>query len=141
MLEWNLKGERRRTEDRGDVTKDVLITSDSQRHSGTLVETKNDPDGLLYVFKGAFQDEAIEVPEAEIATVFFVAKQPAAAQAPKDSFVIQLHGGGSLHVSACTFADGQVEAAHPLLGKLTLQRAGIAAIERANSQSKEAPQP
>jgi|GEM_PF-1020370 len=141
LLEWNLKGERRRSEDRGDVTKDVLITSDSQRHSGTLVETKKDPDGLLYVFKGAFQDEAIEVPEAEIATVFFVAKQPAAAQAPKDSFVIQLHGGGSLHVATCTFADELVEVTHNLLGKLTLQHGGVAAFERANCQSQEAPQP
>lgn len=141
LYEWNLKGERRRTEDRGDVTKDVLITSDSQRHSGTLVETKQSPDGLLYVFKSAFQDEAIEVPEGEISTLFFVGKKTTAAAAPKDPYTLLLHGGGSLHVSACAFDGEQVEATHPLLGKLTLQREGIAAFERAKPTTKEAPQP
>jgi len=129
LLEGNLKGERRHTEERGDVTKDVLITSDSQRNSGTLVETKSSPDGLLYVFKNVFQDEAIEVPESEISTLFFVGKKTTPAENQKNNpFILQLHGGGSLHVSACTFNDEQIEATHPLLGKLTLQREGIAAF-------------
>ena len=141
LLDWNLKGERRRSEDRGDVTKDVLITGDSQRHSGALVEVKKGPEGLLYVFKSAFQDDALEVPEGEISTLFFVGKKATAAEVSKDPFILQLHGGGSLHVSTCSFAGEQVEAIHPLLGKLTLQRAGIAAFERVNPKSKEAPQP
>ena len=141
LLDWNLKGERRRSEDRGDVTKDVLITSDSQRHSGSFVETKTSPDGLLYVFKSAFQEEALEVPESEISTLFFVGNKPTAAAPPKDPFILQLLDGGSLRVSACTFAGEQVEATHPLLGKLTLQRGGITAFERVTPKSKEAPQP
>jgi len=141
LLDWNLKGERRRTEDRGDVTKDVLIGSKSERFSGRLIEAKKGPDGLLYVFKSAFQDDAIEVPESEISTVFFVGKKAAGDGAAKDPFVLQLRGGGSLHVSACTFAGEQIEATHPLLGRLTLQRDGIAAFERVSSKSKDAPQP
>ncbi len=142
VLDWNLKGERRRSEDRGDVTKDVLIGSKSERFSGKLVEVKKGPEGLLYVFKSAFQDEAIEVPEAEISTVFFVVgKKDAPADAAKDPFILQLRGGGSLHVSACAFAGEQVEATHQSLGKLTLQRDGITAFERISAKSKEAPQP
>lgn len=137
VLDWNLKGERRRTEDRGDVTKDVLIGSQSERFSGTLVEAKKGPEGLLYVFKSAFQDDAIEVPESEISTVFFIGKKDSGAAAAKDPFILQLRGGGSLHVSSCTFAAEQVEAAHPLLGRLTLRRQGIAAFERMSAKSKE----
>jgi len=141
VLDWNLKGERRRTEDRGDVTKDVLIGSKSERFSGRLVEAKKGPDGLLYVFKSAFQDDAIEVPEAEISTLFFVGKKDSPSDAAKDPFILQLRGGGSLHVSACAFAGEQVEATHPLLGQLTLKREGIASFERVSTKSKEAPKP
>jgi len=141
LLEWNLKTQRRRSEDRGDVTKDVLITSDSQHHSGSLVEAKTSQGGLLYVFKSAFQEEALEVPEGEISTVFFLGKKLTSVQTPTDPFILQLHGGGSLHVSACTFTGEQIEATHPLLGKLTLQRGGISAFERIDLKTKEAPQP
>ena len=83
LLDWNLKGERRRSEDRGDVTKDVLITGDSQRHSGALVEVKKGQEGLLYVFKSAFQDDALEVPEGEISTLFFVGKKRQLPRSPR----------------------------------------------------------
>ena len=119
----------------------MLIGSKSERFSGTLVEAKKGPDGLLYVFKSAFQDDAIEVPESEISTLFFVGKKSSKADAAKEPFVLQLRGGGSLHVSACAFAGEQAKVTHPLLGQLTLQRDGIAAFERVSSKSKEAPQP
>jgi hypothetical protein len=141
VLDWNLKGERRHTEDRGDVTKDVLIGSKSERFSGTLVAAKKGPASLLYVFKSAFQDEPLEVPEGEISTVFFVGKKDAAATAAKDPFILQLRGGGSLHVASCAFAATQVEATHPLLGRLTLRRDGVAAFERVSAKSKEATEP
>jgi len=141
VRDWNLKGERRRSEDRGDVTKDVLIGSKSERFSGRLLEAKKGPEGVLYVFKSAFQDEALEVPEAEISTLFFAGKKDAAVNAAKDSPVLQLRGGGSLHVSSCEFSAAQVEAVHPLLGKLTLQRQGVTAFERVPAKSKEVNEP
>lgn len=141
LLDWNLKGERRRTEDRGDVTKDVLIGIKSERFSGRFLQAKKGPEGMLYGFKSAFQDEALEVPESEIATLFFAANKDAGANPDKNPFILQLRGGGSLHVASCAFSAAQVEATHPLLGRMTLQRDGVAAFERVSPKSKAAKEP
>jgi hypothetical protein len=141
VLDWNLKGERRRTEDRGDVTKDVLIGIKSERFSGKFIEAKKGPEGMLYVFKSAFQEEALEVPESEVATVFFVGKTNADADVVKNPFILQLCSGGSLHVASCSFSAELVEATHPLLGRLTLRRAGVSAFERVSPKPKDAPEP
>ena len=141
VLDWNLKGERRRAEDRGDVTTDVLIGSKSVRFSGKFLAAKKGPDGMLYVFKSAFQEEALEVPESELATLFFVGKKDTAADVTKYPFILQLSSGGTLHVSACAFSAEQVEGTHPLLGRLTLRRAGVSAFERVSPKSKDAQEP
>jgi hypothetical protein len=141
LTDWNRKSERRRSEERGDVTKDVLIGSKSERFSGDFLEAKKGPDGMLYVFKSAFQNDALEVPESEVATVFFASKKDAVVDAGTNPFVLQLRNGGALHVSSCAFAAEQVEASHPLLGRLTLRRDGIAAMERVMPPTKDAKTP
>ncbi|MEI6674517.1 MAG: hypothetical protein WCO57_05010 [Verrucomicrobiota bacterium] len=141
VLDWNLKGERRRSEARGDATKDALIGIKGERFSGRFMATKKGPDGMLYGFKSAFQEEALEVPEAEISTVFLAGHPPPVAEATNPPFILHLRGGGALHVSSCAFSAEQVEATHPLLGRLTLRRDGVAAFERVSPKSKEAKEP
>ena len=141
VLDWNLKGERRRTEDRGDATKDALIGIKGERFSGRFLQAKKGPDGMLYGFKSAFQEDALEVPEAEISTLFFAGTKAPATEVTKKPFIILLRGGGSLHVSSCAFSAEQVEATHPLLGRLTLRRDGVSAFERVSPKSKEDKEP
>jgi hypothetical protein len=141
VLNWNLKGERRRTEERGDTTQDVLIGTKAERFSGQILEAKKGADGMLYVFKTAFQDAPLEVPESEVATLFFVANKQANANAAAPPYILQLRASGSLHVSSCAFSATQVEATHPLLGRLTLQREGVTALERVTPKPDAAKEP
>ncbi|MCX6879676.1 MAG: hypothetical protein NTW21_38615 [Verrucomicrobia bacterium] len=141
VLDWNLKSELRRTEKRGDATKDALVGIKSERFSGSFLEAKKGPEGMLYVFQSTFQDDPIEVPEAEISTIFLVGKPSPAADAGKNPFILQLRSGGSLQVSSCSFTADRVEATHPLLGRLTLQRDGVAAFVRVSAKSKDAKVP
>lgn len=141
VLDWNPKGERRRAEVRGDATKDALIGIKSERFSGSLLEVKKGPEGMLYVFKSSFQENPLEVPESEVSTIFLVGKKPPATDVGKFPCILQLRDGGALHVSSCTVSPDQVLATHPLLGKLTLQRTGVTGMERMSPKPKEIKEP
>jgi hypothetical protein len=136
ITDWDLKDDRRPVDDRGDKTKDALIGIESERFSGNLVGTKPGPEGLLYVFKSAFQENAIEVPESQVATIFLTARNEGQAVAPPSPFCLRLLGGGSLRVSACSFSETEVTATHPLLGPLTIQRDKVTAFERVSPEPK-----
>ena len=135
IADWDLKGERRPLDDRGDKTKDALIGIESERFSGNLIGTKAGPEGLLYVFKSAFQENAIEVPEDQVATLFLTEPNEPAAVTPS-AFSLRFHGGGTLQVSACSFSETEVLATHPLLGPLKLQREQVTAFERVAPKPK-----
>jgi hypothetical protein len=134
VSDWNLKNDRRPADDRGDKTKDALIGVEAERFSGNLMATKPSPEGLLYVFKSAFQENAIEVPEAAVATLYFAEPEGEQAAAVPSPFSLQFQGGGSLRVSACSFSESEVAATHPLLGPLKLQRDRVTAFERIPSK-------
>lgn len=136
VMEWNLKDVPQPSKERGDKTKDVLKTVSKESYSGVLMGIKPGADGLLYLFKGAFQEAPIEVPEAEIATLLFAAPAGELPVGPPSPFSLRLMGGGSLRVSACKFTEELVEGTHPLLGPVRLQRERITAFERVKSQPK-----
>jgi hypothetical protein len=136
VLEWDLKDVLQPAKEFGDKTMDVLKTVSKESFSGTLTGIKSSPEGLLYVFKGAFQEAPIEVPEIEIASLWLATpagESPAAVPCP---FSLRLLGGGSLRVSACRFTEERLEATHPLLGPVKIQRERIAAFEHVKSQPK-----
>lgn len=136
IADWDLKDDRRPVAARGDKTKDALICVEAERFSGSLVGTKQGPDGLLYVFKNAFQDNAIEVPEPQVAMIFLTEAGGGPVSEVPSPFSLRCLGGGSLRVSACTFSEQEVTATHPLLGQLKLQREQVTAFERVSLQPK-----
>lgn len=125
---------RHKAEERGDVKTDSLITRDEDRWSGRLLDIRRDSKGAVYSFKSDFQEAPLELEEAVVSTVFFANPAP-----PKDAgedlpLVLRLREGGSLRVSACSFSPTEVIAAHPLLGSLKINRAGISALERTTAK-------
>ena len=130
VLEFDGARGRHRAEDRGDPKTDSLISREDDRWSGRLVDIRKTGDGLMFRFKSDFQKDLLEIPVADVSTVFFAAtdaKTPAPAAPP---FVLRLHGEGSLRVSSCLFRDDSVRAVHPLLGPLQFVRKDVAAMER-----------
>jgi hypothetical protein len=136
VLDWNLKTDRRPVGERGDKTRDLLIGVDGERFSGNLLQTRPSDEGLLYVFKTAFQEQAIEVPESLISSIHLAGEASAGADAKTD-FILKLRGGGSLQVSECAFSPDDVTVRHPLLGELTLKRAAVSELERKAPATKD----
>lgn len=129
ISEWDHKGDRHRTEDRGDAKVDALIEKKGDRFGGNLLSIKPGPEGPLFSFKSDFQDAPIELPESEVSTVFFKTSGEDAAEI-FNPFALRLRGSGIIRVSSCSFPGDRIDVTHPLLGELTLKREGVTALER-----------
>jgi hypothetical protein len=127
ILEYDDSRGRHRGEERGDAASDSLISREDDRWTGRLIGIRNTKEGALFIFKTGFQEKPVELPEADVSTVFL--SGATADQAPLP-FVLRLPGDGSLGVSSCQFTDGSASAVHPLLGPLIFKGGGILAIER-----------
>jgi len=132
LVELNGTRARHLAEDRGDATRDSLITADDDRWSGKLISIINNEKGRHLVFKPTFSQEPWEVPENEISTLFFADPKPSegGAKAPDGRFVLEFHGSGELTVTDCVIEGDLVQATHPLIGALQIQRQSVRLIRR-----------
>jgi hypothetical protein len=140
ILEFDDARIRHRTEDRGNPKTDSLISRDDDRWGGHLREIKRSAEGLVFSFKSDFQDEPLELLETDVSTVFFAKTKEIADPGQDNPFILRLQDSGFLRVSSCSFSETTVTAVHPLLGSLSIRRAGIAALERPDSKPREEPE-
>ena len=140
IYELNDSHARHRAEERGDPKNDSLISREDDRWGGRLTEIRKSAEGAVFVFKGDFQNEPLEIPEADVSTVFF--SGTAAEETEKDPppYLLRLPGEGSLRVKSCRFSEDAVEAVHPLLGPLNFRRDGILSMERIDPKPEPAPE-
>ncbi len=138
VLEFDDSSVRHRTEERGDLKSDGLISRDDDRWGGRLLEIRARDGGSLFRFKSDFQDEPLEIPDTDVSTVFFASGEAAGPEEKPAPFVIRLRDHGSLRVSSCRFDGDSVSAVHPLLGALSFKRDGLTVIEWA--AAKPAPE-
>lgn len=140
VAELDNSSARHHSEERGDPKTDSLISRDDDRWGGRLTSIHNGPGGAVFSFKSDFQDQPLELSEADVSTVFFAKPEAAAAEEkPDGGVVLKLVGEGALKVSSCRLNDGNFTATHPLLGDLKIARKGVTALEKPKSQAtKEA---
>ncbi len=136
IREWDASSERHIKEERGDETKDVLITRSSDRGTGSILSLVAGTDGGTIRYKGPHHPDPVELPVAEVSTLFFA--KPAEPQAAtRPPLVLGLRGRGSLGVAGCNFAGESITAKHPLLGDLAIRRDAVESLERADGKSEE----
>lgn len=130
ILEWDDRGDRHRSEERGDGKSDSLIGRYGERFGGNLEGIRDTAGAKVYLFKSDFQKEPLELPEEEVSTVFLSGETKASTSDNEGGLILNLRGNGSMRVSSCKFDGDFVKAEHPLLGALEFARSGIASIER-----------
>ena len=135
VLEYDDSRDDTLVEKHDDLKTDSLITRKNDRWSGHLMEIRKTDDGQVFIFKSDFKKDMLEIPAADVATVFMAAQGAAQPAQAGHSLMLRLRGGGALQVSSCQFSDDTVCAVHPLLGKLNLLRQGIMAMERLDAKS------
>lgn len=139
VIEFDNTRTRHRAEDRGDSKTDSLISRDDDRWGGSLTAIRQGTDGVVFSFKSDFQEEPLELAEADVSTIFFTKPEQEGAPAQVHPFALRLRGEGSLRVSSCTFSEDAISARHPLLGALKISRAGVSALERLDSKPEVKP--
>ena len=132
IFEWDERGDRHRSEDRGDRKLDSLIGRYGERFGGILTGIREDKqeEGAVYLFKSDFQEDVIEMPEQEVSTIFFASEDGEKVHEELEGLILRLRGGGEMRISTCEFREKSVKVVHPLLGEMELDRAGITSLER-----------
>lgn len=130
ILEWDDRGDRHRSEDRGDGKTDSLIGRYGERFGGDLESIRRDGASTVYVFKSDFQKEPLELPEEEVSIVFMGRQGEPSQSAVTGDLILSLRGQGTMRVSTCVLEADSAKVEHPLLGSLEFGRAGISSLER-----------
>lgn len=130
ILEWDDRGDRHRSEERGDGKSDSLIGRYGERFGGKLEGIRGSGGSKVYLFKSDFQKEPLELPEEEVSTVFLGGDAKPSKSASEGGLILNLRGHGTMRLSSCVLEGETVRVEHPLLGALEFERSGIASIER-----------
>jgi hypothetical protein len=130
ILSWDDRGDRHKSEEKGEGKGDSLIGRFGERFGGKLESIRPNGNSTVYVFKSDFQREPLELPEEEVSTLFFgkAGKNPQSEK--NSSLLLNLRGQGAMRVSSCVVVDDSVKIEHPLLGSLQFARAGLSSLER-----------
>ena len=130
VMAWDDRGDRHRSEDRGDGKTDSLIGRFGERFGGDLNGIRKDAEGSVYLFKSDFQEEIIEMPESEVSTVFLAGASKDRNPGAHRGLVLGLRGEGEIRVSSCEFSEKSVKVVHPLLGSMELAREAVTHLAR-----------
>jgi hypothetical protein len=134
---WDASSNRHRQEERGDETKDALITRSSDRGTVSIVSMTRGADGTGTIrYKTPHHPEPVDLPLAEISTLFF-ARPAETPEIERPPLVLSLRGRGSLRMTGCRMDGGRIAARHPLLGELSIRMEAVAAIDRKPARPAE----
>ncbi|MES2997429.1 MAG: hypothetical protein V4733_11525 [Verrucomicrobiota bacterium] len=120
--------QRHRDEERGDSKRDSLISREDDRWSGRLADMRTNAGRRLFSFAVGFRDEVLEIPMADVSTIFFAEAQTGHGKT-NNVCTVKLASGGTLTAESCVIGQDAVTVRHGLLGELTLKRSGLTAIE------------
>lgn len=118
--------ERRHMEDR-----ESLITRKGERWTGELLGMSTKGDARVMKFRSQFATEPLELPEADVLSVFFPQPSETETSSSKVLYLLTYAGDGKLRIASCHFAADAATMDHPLLGSLKLGRNSLRFIERA----------
>jgi hypothetical protein len=130
--------QRHRSERRVGVNRDSVITRKDERWTGELVGIAATGTGRVLSFKSDLGDKLVELPEADVSTVYFSQSTDDSALAPEVSYLLRVADGGVLRIASCRFAEDVAIVNHPLLGSLKLGRKQLRVIEKALATENKA---
>jgi hypothetical protein len=137
IREWDSVGDRHRSEDRGEGDGDALIDHEGQRFSGELIQTKDNDNNPVALFKSPHFPKPLEIPLEQISTVFLSRPTESLDQS---ALVLNVANGGFLSASGCRFVDDRIKLEHPLLGSMDIARSSVRSMvkRQANDEDDDA---
>ncbi|MDP7106676.1 MAG: hypothetical protein QGH41_06335, partial [Roseibacillus sp.] len=141
VYEWDAITELRRDEGHEDPKTDGLVDVEGQHLSGSAITLEEDEGNTRIVFESPFNNQPLKVRTTRISSLYF--KHPPDPPNGKAPIHFDLRGGGTLQFSSLALKEKVLEATHPLLGKLTLDRSSLERLfvhtREADSQEETEP--
>ncbi|MGJ8695302.1 MAG: hypothetical protein ACSHYF_03230 [Verrucomicrobiaceae bacterium] len=126
IREWDAVTQLLRREPRTDKSTDTLATDEGDRYSGQILERIDHKGKPAFKVQSPLLEQAIFIPEDRSSVLYFA--QDELPGEKKASYSLSLSGNGKLKLSEITLSDDKLQASHPWLGKLTLDRRALNAI-------------
>ncbi|YCM44444.1 hypothetical protein V2O64_00230 [Verrucomicrobiaceae bacterium 227] len=132
LQEWDTKTQRFRAEPRTDEKSDTLTVDDGDRYSGTIVSFDPTSKDQIFVVKSPQSEQPISIPQANCSVMYF-SKQEDQPES-KGEYRLDLRSGGGLTLSGIKLGAQNLEATHPWLGNMTLDRRIMSSISKGQPQ-------
>jgi hypothetical protein len=132
VCEWEDRGERHRSEERGDGKEDAIIGRHGERFGGRIISITDGEEGKVYRFKSDFQEDPIDLPDSEVSSIFFTIL-PDSKPNKFEGMNLHFQNQGSIQVSKCTINDNNIKITHPLLGDLEMNRQVVSRLEHSSA--------
>ncbi len=127
---WDDRGDRHRSEERGEGDEDSLIGRNGERFGGELQAIEDGVEGKVFRFKSDYKKDVILLPESEVSTVFFAKAKDTDVLEGVEGWVVGFSGDGRLALNDCEYEEGVLKFTHPLLGKIELKREVVGWLEK-----------
>lgn len=126
ILEWDPQLQRLREEEPTNKKIDSVTVADGDRYLGELLSSSGSDSELSFLVKTKLSPEPVEIPLQHCAVIHFSeSERPILKTAP---FMIDLLPRGRLTLSPKEMKPTQINAKHPLMGQLQIDRQAIGAL-------------
>lgn len=132
LQEWDTKTQRFRAEPRADEKSDTLTVDDGDRFSGTILGFDPTSEDRIFTVNSPQSEQPITIPQSNCSVMYF-SKEEAAPES-KGEYRLDLRSGGGLTISGIKLGAQNLEASHPWLGKMTLDRRIMSSISKGPTQ-------
>jgi len=132
IQEWDTKTQRFRAEPRADEKSDTLTVDDGDRFSGKIVGYDPTSEDKAFVVESPQSEQPITIPQANCSVMYF--SKDESTPESKGEYRLDLRSGGGLTLSGIQLGAQNLEATHPWLGKMTLDRRIMSSISKGQNQ-------
>lgn len=132
VQKWDTQTQRFRAEPRASDTSDTLTVDDGDRFSGAILSLNTQPGEESFVISCPQSEAPLTIPVKNCSVMYF-SKKDSLPESTGD-YYLELQTGGRLTIANIKLGSTHLEANHPWLGPLTLDRRIMSSIHKGNSQ-------
>jgi hypothetical protein len=127
IYQWDATSQLHRSEGHEDPTHDAIITTDSERHGGTVQGMAEEEGERVLLLKNPHADDLFHIPLRRTSVLYF--RQAEALSPQSGSFRIELADQGRIQLAALRLDVDTLSGRHPLLEALTIKREAVVSIK------------
>ncbi|MGC6464298.1 MAG: hypothetical protein ACON38_05865 [Akkermansiaceae bacterium] len=132
IQKWDTKTQRFRSEPRASEEADTLTVDDGDRFSGKIISFDPEAEQQPFVVNSPQSEQPISVPLQNCSVMYFAESD--ALPESVGEYRLDLRTGGGLTISNIKLGSENLEATHPWLGKITLDRRIMSSISKGTAK-------